>query len=383
MSQTVSVLEQLVAFDTVSRNSNLALVDWVAGRLRASGAEVRTFKDASGRKANLIAWKGPIDRAGLVLSGHGDVVPVDGQNWSGDPFKLRRQGDRLLARGAADMKGFNASVMALLERLESAGLDRPVILALSYDEEIGCKGVPFLIEELLKSAPAPVACVVGEPTMMQIVDGHKGKAGMAVAIRGRGGHSALPQHAANAVVAAAELISYIAARAGEIERQGPFIDGFEPAWTTLNVGRIEGGAQLNIVPETCRFEFEVRALPGFDPFDEVKAVQRHAREHVLPRMHKTAEESTIEFSEILSYPGFAAPEHSMIVRVVRELTGCGGTRKVSFGTEAGVFAQAGVDVCVCGPGSIEVAHKADEFIELEQLERCDRFLDELTERMCR
>lgn len=382
VTATIELLERLVGFETVSGNANLDLVEFVAGRLRAIGAECRILPDPQGQKANLLAWVGPADRAGLVLSGHSDVVPVAGQRWSGDPFALRRQDDRLIARGTADMKGFDAAAIALFERVDASSLRRPLILALSFDEEVGCKGAPALIETLLETLPAPLGCIVGEPTMMAPVDGHKGKVAMTVDIKGRAGHSALPHKAANAVFAAAQLIAAIAARAAELEAKGPFADGFEPSWTTLNVGRIEGGSQINIVPDRCRFEFEVRALPGTDPFDEVARVQRLVSDHVLPAMHAQADECDIRFTELLRYPGFKAPGQSMIVRSVVELTGGGEPAKVSYGTEAGLFAQSGIDVCVCGPGSIDVAHKPDEWIAIGQLERCDQFLDELVERLC-
>ncbi|WP_165769515.1 acetylornithine deacetylase [Arboricoccus pini] len=383
MTVTIELLEQLVGFETVSGNSNLDLVEFVAGRLRAAGAECRVLPDPQGQKANLLAWIGPTDRPGLVLSGHSDVVPVTGQRWSGNPFALRRQDDRLIARGAADMKGFDAAAIALFERIDPTSLRHPLILALSFDEEVGCKGAPPLIHALLETLPAPLGCIVGEPTMMEPVDGHKGKVAMAVEIKGRAGHSALPHKAANAVFAAAQLIAALASRAAELQAEGPFAAGFEPAWTTLNVGRIEGGSQINIVPDRCRFEFEVRALPGTDPRDEVARVQRLVSEQVLPAMSAQAEECDIRFTELLRYPGFQAPEQSMIVRTVRDLTGGDEPAKVSYGTEAGLFAQSGIDVCVCGPGSIDVAHKPDEWITVGQLGRCDHFLDELVQRLCR
>jgi acetylornithine deacetylase len=252
-----------------------------------------------------------------------------------------------------------------------------VILAFSYDEEIGCKGVPRLISAILTALPPPEACLVGEPTMMRLVDGHKGKAGYRCAVTGREAHSAYPALGANAVVAAARLIAEIAALGERFARQGPFVAGFDPPHHTAGVGRIEGGAQLNIIPKDCRFEFEFRTLPEEDPMRFVEAVRRFAKERVLPDLRAAAPEAEIAFEEILSYPGLAPAPDSPFARLCRELSATPVPTKVAFGTEAGCFAARGIPALICGPGDIGVAHKPDEWIALDQLERCDAFLRRL------
>jgi acetylornithine deacetylase len=379
MSTSLALLDRLIGFDTQSFRSNLELVDFVRDHLAASGVESRLVHDDTGTKANLWAVIGPRDVPGLVLSGHTDVVPVAGQAWSGDPFRARLQDDRVLGRGAADMKGFVACVLAMVPELVAARLERPAILAFSYDEEVGCKGVPRLIEAILAELPRPQACLVGEPTLMGLVDGHKGKAGYRCIVTGREAHSAYPGLGANAVIAAARIIERIAAMGEGFTAHGPFAEGFDPPHHTSGVGRIEGGSQLNIVPNHCRFEFEFRTLPAEDPMRLVREVEDYAAAEVLPALHATAPEAAIRFEEVLAYPGMAPPPESDFTRLMRELTGTARPTKVSFGTEGGCFAARGIPSLVCGPGDIRVAHKPDEWIAVEQLERCDAFLRALAQ----
>ena len=383
MALTLELLERLIAFDTQSFRSNLELVSFGRAHLAGLGVASRVVPDDSGTKANLWAAIGPTDRPGLVLSGHTDVVPVAGQAWTGDPFRARREGGRVLGRGAADMKGFLACMLALAPDLVRAPLRKPVILAFSYDEEVGCKGVPRLIDSLLAELPPPEACLVGEPTLMGLVDGHKGKAGFRCTVIGREAHSAYPALGANAVVAAAAIIARVAALGRGFAAEGPFQDGFDPPHHTSGVGRIEGGTQLNIVPNRCGFEFEFRTLPGEDPLRFVCEIERFARERVLPELRATAPEAEIRFEEILAYPGMAPPPESDFTRLLRELTGTVRPTRVAFGTEGGCFAARGIPALVCGPGDIKVAHKPDEWIAVEQLERCDALLRRLVDAACR
>jgi acetylornithine deacetylase len=323
---------------------------------------------------------GPADVPGIVLSGHTDVVPVEGQAWTSDPFRARTDDGRLFGRGAADMKGFLACVLRLVPDLVAARLRKPAILAFSYDEELGCKGAPGLIDDLLAALPAPEGCLVGEPTLLRLIDGHKGKAGFRCIVTGREGHSALPAYGANAVIAAARIVGEIAAMGERFAAIGPFADGFVPPHHTAGVGRIEGGAQLNIIPRHCGFEFEFRTLPGYDPMLLLEALQAFAGEQVLPGLRSTAPEASITFEEIQAYPAMPPASDTSFAAFCRELTETPEPAKVSFGTDGGCFAARGVPALVCGPGDIGVAHKPDEWIALEQLDACDRLLQRLVQR---
>ena len=377
MTGSVALLERLISFDTQSFRSNLELVDFVRDHLAALGLEVLLVPDDTGEKANLWAVIGPRDVPGIVFSGHTDVVPVAGQAWTGDPFRARREGGRILGRGAADMKGYLACVLGLVPDLLAAPLRRPAILAFSYDEEIGCKGVPRLIDSILAELPKPDACLVGEPTLMGLVDGHKGKAGYRCTITGREAHSAYPTLGANAVVAAARIITRVAEFGEGFAAHGPFAAGFDPPHHTSGVGRIEGGSQLNIIPNHCSFEFEFRTLPGEDPLRFVREIEAFAQEEILPGLRATAPDAGIEFEEVLAYPGMIPPPESDFTRLLHELTGTREPAKVAFGTDGGCFAARGIPTLICGPGDIKVAHKPDEWIAVEQLERCDAFLREV------
>jgi acetylornithine deacetylase len=373
---SADLLARLVGFDTVSRNSNLPLMDFVQAHLADLGIESVLVPDETGTKANLIATIGPAGRAGLVLSGHTDVVPVDGQPWTSDPFVATRRGQRILGRGTADMKGFIACVLASVPLMQAARLTRPIHLAFSYDEEVGCKGVPSLLDRMATLLPAkPLGCIVGEPTLMRLVDGHKGKAACRVTVRGREGHSALTHETVNAVMYAAEIIGFVRRTASELAAQGPFGEGFVPPHTTANVGRIEGGGQLNIVPGTCWFELEFRALPDQDPRDWLQRIRAHAEALLLPEMRRIAPEAEIGFEEFMFYPGLGAGKSGAFEHWARRLAGTDEPGKVAFGTEGGHFAARGIPSVVCGPGDIAVAHKPDEYVELDQLRQCDAFLE--------
>ena len=378
LSPSAKLLCRLLAFDTQSFRSNLDLVGFVQDYLADHGVASRLVPDDTGEKANLWAVIGPGDRPGLILSGHTDVVPVAGQAWSSDPFVPSLRDRRIYGRGAADMKGFLACALALVPELVAMELARPVIFAFSYDEEIGCKGVPRLIGDLLAELPAPpLGCLVGEPTLMRLVDGHKGKAGYRCTIQGREAHSAYPALGANAVIAAARIIGEVAALGERFAAEGPCMEGFDPPHHTAGVGRIEGGAQLNIIPRRCSFEFEFRTLPSEDPLRFVQAIRRFAEERVLPGLRAQAPEASIELTEILAYPGLLPAKGGEFARICTRLAGNAPPIRVAFGTEAGCFAARGVTSLVCGPGDIAVAHKPDEWIALDQLDRCDAFLRRL------
>lgn len=374
-------IERLVGFPTVSRDSNLALIEHVRAYLAGLGVASVLVHDESGQKANLYATLGPQDRPGVMLSGHTDVVPVDGQDWSSDPFAVAERDGRLYGRGVSDMKSFIAVVLAWVPSFLARPLETPIHLALSYDEEVGCIGVRRLIAQFDEMPIRPAFCIVGEPTLMQVVRGHKGKLGYRCFVRGLESHSALTHRGVNAVETAAEIIVYLRRMARRIRGSGPFDDGFDPPYTTVHTGVVHGGTQLNIVPRDCRFDFEFRQLPGQDPglfFEEVKGF---AERELLPEMKAVAAESDIRWERLSESPGLDTDEDAAVARFVKELTGGNSTGKVSFGTEAGLFSEARIPAVVCGPGSIEQAHKPDEWIALDQIARCEAFMERLARRV--
>ena len=372
------MLDRLIGFDTTSRNSNLALVEFVQDYLDRMGIASDLIFDDTGAKANLLATIGPPEVPGIVLSGHTDVVPVDGQSWSSDPFLCVERAGRLHGRGTADMKGFIATALALVPEFQALPLDAPIHLALSYDEEVGCKGVPRLLDHLGARLPAlPLGCVVGEPTGMRLADGHKGKAGYVCTVTGLASHSALNHLGVNAIEIAAQIVSELRRLNDEFRAIGPRQAAFQPPHCTVSTGVMAGGSALNIVPEHCRFEFEFRPLPGQDPAALFARIRDWSEGTLLPAMRAVSPAAGIEWQELMSYPGLGGTGMTPIEEVCRRLTGTEQPIKLSFGTEAGHFAARGVPAVVCGPGTIDVAHKADEYVELDQLERCARFLRQL------
>ena len=377
------LLDRLIGFDTTSDKSNLPLIDFVQGWLEDQGVASVRVPDASGLKANLIATIGPPDQPGLVLSGHTDVVPVQGQAWSSDPFRCVERDGRLYGRGTADMKGFLAAVLSRVPAWRNSRLEAPVHLAFSYDEEVGCRGVPGLIDRLLADLPAaPFGALIGEPTGMRPVDGHKGKAGYRVHVTGRAGHSALTGQGVNAIQVAALIIAELVRIHRRCRTQGPFADGFEPPHCTLNVGTIDGGTAMNIIPGEACFTFEIRTLPEIDPGELLAELSAFVEDELLPGMWAVAPEASVVVEELMSYPGLA-PRGGQLSEIVMELTGSPAGGKAAFGTEAGHFQARGIEAIVCGPGDIRVAHKPDEHLEIEQLGRCTSFLDQLVERVAR
>ena len=382
---TRELLTRLVAFDTTSRNSNLDCIGWIADYLSGFGIDSRLTHDSDRRKANLFARIGPLDTPALVLSGHSDVVPVDGQAWDTDPFVLTERDGKLYGRGSADMKGFIASSLALVPRaveLAKAGrLARPLGLAFSYDEEIGCVGVRPMLKDLLESGIPVGGCIVGEPTELKPVIAHKGIASYRCRVIGREAHSSLTPYGVNAIEYAARLISHLRgladAEAGS-DRRHPLYD---VPFSTLQTGLIKGGVASNIVPRDCEFVFECRWLPGDDPGRFLRSVHAVA-DTLRAEMRAVAPEADIIIEERVHCPSFEADPASEPMRLVGHLCGhCEGTG-VAYSTEAGLFQQAGMPAVVCGPGSIKQAHRPNEVIEIAQLDACDAWLGRLLPMLC-
>jgi acetylornithine deacetylase len=380
----LAILSRLVAFDTVSRNSNLPLVDWVEDFLRPLGFTLERLPDPTGRKANLLATIGPLDRAGYVLSGHTDVVPVEGQAWTSDPFTLRQEGGRLYGRGACDMKGFLAVCLAAARCMAEARLEKPIHFAFSYDEEVGCVGVRSLVERLAGGEVKPEACFVGEPTGMGVVIGHKGKRSVRATVLGLTCHSSLAPQGVNAVEIGAMLAAEISRIGERLMREGARDALYDVPHSTSHVGVLRGGTALNIVPDFCELMFEFRVIGGEDADRLVDEVVAFARERLEPRMRAVNPACGIEFDVFAGSPGLDTPADAAVVTLAKALAGRNDHGKVAYGTEAGLFHQvAGIPTAILGPGSIEQAHKADEWISIEQLERCAAFVGRLTDQASR
>lgn len=377
----VQLLERLVAFPTVSRDSNLALIDFVRERLAESGVECELFFNEARTKASLFATIGPDREGGIALSGHTDVVPVDGQAWSSDPFSLVRRGDRLYGRGTADMKGFIACVLAAVPAMQSEALRAPIHLSLSYDEEVGCVGVRPMLAELSRRANRPRICLIGEPTEMKPVLGHKGKLAMRCRVQGAACHSAHAPKGVNAIEVAARLIHRLTQLGEDLARPARRDARFDPPFSTVQTGLIRGGRALNIVPAECEFDFEVRALPGLEPREVSQALKAYADAELLPRMRQVHPEAGICWEALGDYPGLATPPDSPAARLLARLLGSTAYGTVSYGTEGGLFSHAGIATVVCGPGSMDQGHKPDEFITLEQLGACASLLARLVEHL--
>ncbi|MBC3301403.1 acetylornithine deacetylase [Pseudomonas sp. SWRI18] len=372
MSSSRELLRTLVGFDTTSRESNLQLIEFVRDYLAGFGVASELMFNAEGSKANLFASVGPVQAPGIVLSGHTDVVPVDGQPWTVPPFALTERDGKLFGRGTADMKGYIACVLALVPALVEAPLRMPVHIALSYDEEVGCLGVRSLLKVLEDRPVKPLLCIIGEPTELKPVLGHKGKLAMRCDVQGEACHSAYAPYGVNAIEQAAELIGELG-RIGQRLRQTQDAR-FDPPFSTVQTGVISGGKALNIVPVDCRFDFEVRALPAQDPGAVADELKAYAEQHVLPRMRAVSAQSAIRFTELSAYPGLATDERSQAAELIAAFCGSRAFGTVAFGTEGGLFDAVGIPTVVCGPGSMDQGHKPDEFVELEQLAGCDAML---------
>jgi len=379
------LIRTLVAFDTTSRESNLALIHWVRDYLAGHGIGcVLTFDDDK-RKANLFATlpaqDGNATVGGIVLSGHTDVVPVDGQPWDSDPFEATLVEDRLIGRGVADMKSFSAIGLALVPELLRRGLTRPLHFALSYDEEVGCIGVRRLIADIAARHIKPSGCIIGEPTGMRPVVAHKGKRSFRCRVRGHAAHSALTPLGVNAVQIASELVVFLSQMARRFRERGGFDAAYDVPYTTVHTGVMRGGTAVNIVPRDCQFDFEFRHLPLDDPDELLAEVKRFAAT-LVPEMHAVDPATFIEFEQLSSTPGFDTHGGSEITELGKLLSGAHEFGKVSFGSEAALFHNAAIPTVICGPGHIAQAHQPNEWIALEQLELCDAFMRRLADRVC-
>lgn len=377
------ILERLVAFRTVSAESNLELIDWVEAYLAGWGAACRRSWNDEGTKANLLATFGPPTEGGVALSGHTDVVPATEPRWSSDPFELTERNGRLYGRGTADMKGFLAAALALAPVYAEARLARPLHLALSYDEEVGCLGAPRMIRDMIDAGLRPREAIVGEPTGMRPAVAHKSVNVFRVRVTGQEAHSSQPHRGAGAILAAGRLVETIW-RLGEEARASADPDGpFTPPWSTVQVGTIEGGTAANILPGSCTFTWEYRALPDEDPDAMLRAFEAEAREAVLPVLREFAPSATIETEPVARVPPLRMEENGSAEALVCDTLGepPGGRRVVSYGTEGGQFQAEGISTVLCGPGSIDQAHRPDEYLALEQLDGCVAFLRKLVARL--
>jgi acetylornithine deacetylase len=362
----------LIAFDTTSRGSNLGLIDFAQGLIEQAGGRCRRSYDATGAKANLFATFGPDGDGGIVLSGHTDVVPVDGQDWSSDPFDAQVRDGKLFGRGASDMKGFIGTVLSLLPEIAAARLTRPLHLALSYDEEVGCVGVTGLLDDLKTQGVRPALAIIGEPTLMRIVGAHKGGAKLVTTCHGREGHSSAPEKGANAVMMAGEFAAMLDGVWNEL-RADPD-PRFEPPHSTVQATVIAGGTAVNILAREAEVTWEYRCLPDRDPRKILERVEQRAMQGILPKYRARAAEADFRTHIHALYPGLKMDRDSPAVLLARELTGANRVEAVSYGTEAGHFQSYGIPAVICGPGSIEQAHRPDEFVALSELDACAAFL---------
>jgi len=382
LATTEALLAELIAFDTTSRLSNLALIEHVRAYLQGQGIASELVFDATGAKANLFATIGPDTHGGIVLSGHTDVVPVDGQDWSSDPFTLVERDGLLYGRGTCDMKGFIACVLSKVPEWTSRPLKEPVHLAFSYDEEVGCLGVHGLLEHVVRNHPRPRLAIVGEPTSMQVVDSHKGIQSFYTEVTGLEAHSSATHVGVSAILAAADLIHYLGQLAEELRLEGDPSGRFTPGYTTISVGTIEGGTAINIIPRSCRFGWEFRPLPGTDPASILARFEAFANQMVLPAMQARFPEASIVTRPRSHCPPLDAEPGSAAETLALALAESNETHAVSYTTEASLFQKsAAIPTVVCGPGDILQAHRPDEFVARAQLSLCLDFLDRLTARI--
>ena len=379
-NKAIELLNTLIGFDTTSYNSNLELIEFIQSYLSSYGIDSTLIHDESGKKANLYATIGRTDIGGVMLSGHTDVVPVAGQDWDTDPFSLTESSDRLYGRGSADMKGFIALVLSRVPEMVSCELTKPIHLAFSYDEEIGCVGVQRMLDLLEHQPIKPSCCIIGEPTGMEVVIGHKGKLATRVKVRGHACHSGQSPLGVNAIDFASELIVYIRKLAHEKAQNGPFDKDYEVPYTTLHTGVVGGGTALNIVPNLCQFDFEIRHLYEEDPQHLIDQIKSFARDHLEKEMHLIDSDTGFDFETLATYPGLLTDPGIEFVRYVKQLLDNNAHSKVIFGSEGGLFQKRlGIPTLVCGPGNIDQAHKANEYISLDQLQKGGNFLDCLLE----
>ena len=377
LNQTIDLLAELVGFETVSTASNLDLVDHVAGYLDHHGVKALLSKDEGDEKANLFATIGPEVDGGIVLSGHTDVVPTTGQDWATPPFEMVRRNGKLFGRGTADMKGFIACSLAAVPEFAASELRRPLHLAFTFDEEIGSRGAPILLGQLQEQPFWPAISIVGEPTEMEIVSGHKGGFEMTTTVRGWEAHASDPRNGVNAIEYAARIIAFLQEIGQELEDDADLYSPFDPPWSTISVGRIEGGTARNVVAGECTFDWELRPLPGVDGNVVIDRIRAFIARELLPEMRARLPSAEIDTQVFASLPGLERGPNMKAIALVRRLTGLNSDHVVPFGSDAGHFQEAGIPTVLFGPGSIEQAHKPDEFIAISQIEACLGFLDRL------
>ncbi len=378
---TVEILRTLIGFDTTSARSNLVLMEYVQGFLREYGVDSQLLFNDEENKANLYATIGPQDRAGVMLSGHTDTVPVTGQQWLKAPYVLTEEAGRYYGRGTSDMKGFLAVVLAAVPEMVRRQLHTPIHLAFSYDEEIGCVGVRRLIDMLREHPLKPAICIIGEPTTMQVVTAHKGKLAARVTVQGKACHSGMAPMGVNAVNYAARLINWLEQLAFKKREQGPFEAGYDIPYSTVHTGTVAGGMALNIVPDHCSFQFEIRNIAADDPHQLLAEFRAYA-ETLVAEMRQVSEDCAITADITTEYPGLSTADDEAVVAFVRSLTDETEPGSINFGTEGGLFSQVlGVPTVVCGPGSMDQGHKPDEYIHGSELEKCEQFVQRLMDRL--
>ncbi len=378
MQTVLELLAKLVSFKSISQHSNLDLIDFVDDYLNGFGIHARRVYSPDGKRANLYATIGPTERGGICLSGHSDVVPVEGQPWTSDPFALLDLDGRLYGRGTSDMKGFIACVLAAVPHFIERVADVPIHIAISYDEEIGCVGVRGLLAELAKDAAKPTGCIIGEPTGMRIASAHKGKSAYRCCVRGLAGHSAQPDLGVNAIEYAADLVALLRKGGRALQSSDAKDARYDPPYSTVQTGKIRGGVAVNVVPDYCEFDFEIRQLPGGDGARLVSELTNYATQTLLPEMKHVYSDATIDLQCLIEYPGLSDDASLNALKTLcADLLGDTDFATLSFGTEAGLFQAIGIPTVVCGPGSILRAHKADEYVTVDELRACLAFLKRL------
>jgi acetylornithine deacetylase len=377
LASAIDLLGHLIAFPSISDASNLPLADYVEDYLKALGVSVLRAPNAAGDKTALLATIGPMVDGGVILSGHVDVVPAVGQKWTSDPFRMRRDEGLLYGRGACDMKGFDAVALAMAPHFLSAGLRRPIHILLSYDEELTCLGPLDFIRRFGVDLPRPAVAIVGEPSMMMVVDSHKGVASFTTRVTGVEAHSAKPATGANAVPIACEIVAKIDRLSREREDSEPRNPRFDPPWSTLHVGTIHGGEARNILARECVAHWEFRAMPGVDSMEPLREVEKYIADVALPRLTRHVSGPTITTRVDVDVPPLAAEAGSLAENLALSLTRTNATHAVSYASEAGHFQRAGIPTIICGPGSIDQAHRPDEYIAVEQMAACVAFMEGL------
>jgi acetylornithine deacetylase len=377
IEQTMHILSDLIAFPTVSADSNRDMIAYLASRLEDSGADVEIMADKTGRKANLFATLGPMRDGGIVLSGHSDVVPGSDQNWTPNPFTMEVRDGQMFGRGTCDMKGFIAATLAMAPIFAQQVRGKPLHFAFTYDEETGCIGAGHLIQNLSERSLKPSLAIIGEPTSMTIIEGHKGCHEYSTHFQGLEGHGSAPAQGVNAVEFAVRYVNRLLDLRDELQYRAPDNSPFDPPWSTVNVGALNGGHVHNVIPPRASVDWEMRPVHPSDADFIMNALKTYCDEVLIPSMRGVYPDASITTEVIGEVAGLIPADNNEALRIVSELTGANSADVVSFGTEAGLFQSLGMDVVVCGPGSIEQAHKADEFLAVDQLEQCLKMLEGL------